>query len=207
LGGQIVDRVLGFVDGFNLDFGIREAGYKSLLWLDVSKLVAGLCKREQTCVGTRYFTARINGPGPKHERQKILLEAYEALPDCKVYFGQYQTSTKHCSSCGARWNVSSEKMTDVNIAVELLSGAYLNEFDTALVVSADSDLAPAVETTIRLFGKRVVMAFPPSRHSSRLSRSATGHFHISRAKLAQSQLPETITKPDGYVLRRPSSWV
>jgi uncharacterized LabA/DUF88 family protein len=201
-----VDRVLGFVDGFNLYFGIREAGYRSLLWLDVSRLVVGLCKQGQTCVGTRYFTARITGPGPKRERQKTLLEAYETLPDLRVHFGHYLTSLKRCSSCGARWNVSSEKMTDVNIAVELLSGAFLNEFDTALVVSADSDLAPAVEKTIQLFGKRVVMAFPPRRHSSLLIKSATGYFHISRAKLAQSQLPATITKPDGYLLRRPSSW-
>jgi hypothetical protein len=201
-----VERVLGFVDGFNLYFGLREAGYRSLLWLDVSKLVANLCRQHQTCVGTRYFTARISGPGPKRERQKSLLEAYETLPDCRIHFGQYLTSSKTCSFCGASWNVPSEKMTDVNIAVELLSSAFLNEFDTALVISGDSDLAPAVEKTRQLFGKRVVVAFPPARYSFRLSALASAYFHISRAKLAKSQLPEVITKPDGYVLRRPASW-
>lgn len=201
-----MERVLGFVDGFNLYFGLREAGYRSLLWLDVSRLVANLCRQHQTCVGTRYFTARISGPGPKHERQKSLLEAYETLPDCRIHFGQYLTSVKTCSSCGASWNVPSEKMTDVNIAVELLSAAFLNEFDTAMVISGDSDLAPAVEKTRQLFGKRVVVAFPPARYSFRLSTLASAYFHISRATLAKSQLPESITKPDGYTLRRPASW-
>ena len=65
-----MERVLGFVDGFNLYFGLKEAGYDSLLWLDVSRLIANLCKSHQTFVGVRYFTARLNGPGPKHDRQK-----------------------------------------------------------------------------------------------------------------------------------------
>jgi uncharacterized LabA/DUF88 family protein len=201
-----VERVLGFVDGFNLYFGLRAAGYKPLLWLDISKLVSNLCKPHQTCMGVNYFTARINGPGPKHDRQKTLLEAYETLTDCKVHFGIYQSSSRICSSCGAQWNQSSEKMTDVNIAVEMMSAAALNEFDTALLVSADSDLAPAVQKTIQLFGKRVVIAFPPKRVSHRLCTLASAYFHISRRQLANSQLAETITKPDGFVLRRPPSW-
>jgi uncharacterized LabA/DUF88 family protein len=201
-----VERVLGFVDGFNLYFGLRAAGYKPLLWLDISKLASNLCKPHQTCMGVNYFTARINGPGPKHDRQKTLLEAYETLTDCKVHFGIYQSSSRTCSSCGAQWNQSSEKMTDVNIAVEMMSAAALNEFDTALLVSADSDLAPAVQKTIQLFGKRVVIAFPPKRVSHRLCTLASAYFHISRRQLANSQLAETITKPDGFVLRRPPSW-
>jgi NYN domain-containing protein len=204
--GRFVERVLGFVDGFNLYFGLREAKYKGLLWLDVSRLVSNLCKPRQTCIGVKYFTARISGPGPKHDRQKTLLEAYETLANCNIHYGVYQTNSKTCSSCKAAWNQSSEKMTDVNIAVEMLSAAALDEFDTALLVSADSDLAPAVQKTIELFNKRVVIAFPPKRNSYRLRTLASAYFHISRAQLAKSQLPETITKPDGFVLERPPSW-
>jgi hypothetical protein len=201
-----MERVLGFVDGFNLYFGMRAAGYKPLLWLDVSMLVANLCKPHQACLGVGYFTARINGPGPKHERQKTLLEAYETLTDCKVHFGVYQSNPHTCTSCGAQWMQASEKMTDVNIAVEMLSAAALDEFDTALLVSADSDLAPAVQKAVQLFKKRVVVAFPPKRVSHRLSTLASAFFHISRRHLASSQLPETVTKSDGFVLRRPPSW-
>ena len=201
-----MERVLGFVDGFNLYFGLREAGYQRFLWLDVSRMVANLCKPRQTCLGVNYFTARINGPGPKHDRQKALLEAYETLADCKVHFGVYQSNSVTCASCGVRRTQSSEKMTDVNIAVEMLSAAALNQFDTALLVSADSDLAPAVQKTIQLFKKRVVVAFPPKRSSYRLSTLASGYFYISRSHLAKSQLPETVTRPDGFALQRPSSW-
>ena len=201
-----MERVLGFVDGFNLYFGLRQAGYKKFLWLDVSKLVSNLCKPQQTYVGVNYFTARINGPGSKHDRQKTLLEAYETLTDCKLHFGIYQSNLRTCASCGTQWTQSSEKMTDVNIAVEMLSAAAQNEFDTALLVSADSDLAPAIQKTMALYGKRVVIAFPPERTSHRLSTLASGFFHISRKQLANSQLPETVIRQDGFTLQRPPSW-
>ncbi len=202
----MVERVIGFVDGFNLYFGLREARLKRYLWLDVSKLVSNLCTSQQTYQGVNYFTARISGPGPKHDRQKTLLEAYETLTDCKVHFGIYQSNISTCKTCGAKWIQASEKMTDVNIAVEMLSAAAQNEFDTALLVSADSDLAPAVQKTIQLYGKRVVLAFPPRRTSHRLSALASAYFNISRRHLAKSQLPSTVTRPDGFVLSRPSSW-
>jgi len=201
-----VERVLGFVDGFNLYFGLKQAGYDTLLWLDVSRLVGNLCKPHQECMGVRYFTARLNGPGPKHERQKTLLEAYETLKDCSVHFGVYQTNSRTCSACGAPWYQANEKMTDVNIAVEMLSGAFNDEFDTALLISADSDLAPAVQKTVELFKKRVVIAFPPKRFSTRLRDLASAYTYISRAQLARSQLSPTITRQDGFVLRCPAPW-
>ena len=138
--------------------------------------------------------------------KKILLEAYETLNDCSVHFGVYQTHSRSCSSCGAPWNQANEKMTDVNIAVEMLSAAFKDEFDTALLVSADSDLAPAVQKTMELFDKRVVIAFPPKRKSYRLRTLASGFTNISRTQLAKSQLPPTVTRQDGFVLQCPASW-
>lgn len=201
-----MERVLGFVDGFNLYFGLKQAGYDSLLWLDVSRLVGSLCKPHQECMGVHYFTARLNGPGPKHNRQKILLEAYETLAACTVHFGVYQTNSRTCSSCGTPWNQTNEKMTDVNIAVEMLSAAFKDEFDTALLISGDSDLAPAIQKTRELFGKRVVVAFPPKRFSTRLRDLASAYTYISRAHLAKSQLAATVTRQDGFVLHCPASW-
>jgi len=103
--------------------------------------------------------------------------------------------------------VPNEKMTDVNIAVEILKDVYQNEFDAALLISADSDLVPPVKTVRELFpNKRVVVASPPGRYSIDLAESANKSFVISRRNIAKSLLPEEIEKADGYILRCPSLW-
>ncbi len=47
-----------------------------------------------------------------------------------------------------------EKGTDVNIAVDLLTGAFLDVYDVAILVSADADYIKAIEEVKRL-GKHV----------------------------------------------------
>jgi uncharacterized LabA/DUF88 family protein len=91
--------------------------------------------------------------------------------------------------------------------VELLTDTFTNNFDTAIIVSADSDLSPPIEKVRLLFPqKRILVAFPPGRSSKRLMQIALGYFYISRSRLAQSQLPNQITLPSGYVLNRPQPW-
>jgi uncharacterized LabA/DUF88 family protein len=98
-------------------------------------------------------------------------------------------------------------MTDVNIATEILTDAFQDRFETALLISADSDLTGPILAVRRLFpAKRVVVAFPPDRHSVQLARAASTSFPIGRRKIAASQLPDRVTKPDGFVLQRPAKW-
>lgn len=100
-----------------------------------------------------------------------------------------------------------EKITDVNIATELLLDAFDDIFDTAIVVSRDSDLSPLIRAIRQRFAhKRVVMAFPPRRHSSQLEQVASAYFQVNRAKLAQSQLPDRVTLPNGHIVTRPPKW-
>ena len=64
-------------------------------------------------------------------------------------------------------------MADVNIAVELLGDAQGDVFDTAMVISGDSDLSSPIESVRwRYSGKRVIVAFPPDRASK---NCAVGH--------------------------------
>jgi len=98
-------------------------------------------------------------------------------------------------------------MTDVNIAVEMMSDAYQDRFDVALLVSADSDLVGPVKAIHHLFPrKRVVSVFPSGRWSSALKSAAAGSLQIERDILAKSQFPEEVCKPNGYILRRPAEW-
>jgi uncharacterized LabA/DUF88 family protein len=47
-----------------------------------------------------------------------------------------------------------EKGVDVKLAIDMIVGAYEDEFDTVILISSDTDLIPAVEKVIKK-GKRV----------------------------------------------------
>jgi uncharacterized LabA/DUF88 family protein len=203
----MAERVNAYLDGFNLYFGMRDKRWKSLYWLDVGTLAQELLKPHQVLGATKYFTARISGPNSKQVRQATYLLALEAVGRCKIIYGRYQSSPMKCRYCGGGWEQSQEKMTDVNIAVEMLSDAVEDVFDTALLVSGDADLVPAVETIRRLFpAKRIVAAFPPERVSQALRKEVHAHFVIGRLNLARSQLPESVARANGTTLTRPAKW-
>jgi uncharacterized LabA/DUF88 family protein len=203
-------RVIAYIDGFNLFFGMRSKGWRRYYWLDPRALASNLLKPGQELVATKCFTARIS-PSPhdadKHKRQSTYLEAIETLTDTGIVYGHYLPKRQQCFRCRATWTSHEEKMTDVNIAVEMLQDAFTDAFDTALVLSADSDLTAPVEAVRKgLPDKRIVLACPPNRQSKRLEAAAHAAFRIGRKKLKDSQFPDEVAKPDGFVLRRPASW-
>lgn len=205
-----MQRVIVYVDGFNLYFGLKSKCWKRYYWLDLRQLALNLLQPEQSLVAVRYFTARISArpgnPG-KAKRQATFLEALETLSDFHMHYGHYLAKSKACPRCGATWVTHEEKMTDVNIAVELLGDAQDDRFDTAIIISGDSDLTTPVNTVRRRYpGKRVVIAFPPDRDSVQLRKAASAAFRIGRKKLKDSQFPQCVPKADGYILQCPAEW-
>ena len=212
-------RVIAYVDGFNLYFGMREAGLRRCYWLNVQALARSLLRPNQQLMLTKYFTARIAGGksddppararalDEKRKRQSDFLEALHTLADFELYEGHYLGKSVRCRACGAAWRTHEEKMTDVQIATEMLADAFTDRFDVALLVSADSDLVPPTRMIRRLYPeKRIVVCFPPERTSVALRRAANASLDIRVSGLEASQFPETVIKPDGHVLRRPERW-
>ena len=205
-----MQRVMVYVDGFNLYFGLRSKGWRRYYWADLRRLAKNLLRPEQTLIAVRYFSARISarpGHSGKRKRQATYLEALETLPDFHIHFGHYLAKPQQCNTCGATWDTNEEKMTDVNIAVELLGDAQDDSFDTAIILSGDSDLTTAVQAVRRRYpDKRVIIAFPPDRNSIQMRKVASGWFRIGRKTLKDSQFPDRVTKADGFVLERPEQW-
>ena len=54
-------RVITYIDGFNLYFGLKEKGWRKYYWLDVQLLSHTLLRNYQDLVRTKYFTARLLG--------------------------------------------------------------------------------------------------------------------------------------------------
>lgn len=201
------ERVIAYIDGFNLYFGLKEKGWKKQYWLDVALLAANLLRSEQRLMGVNYFTARISGTRAKRGRQNAYLEALKEIGACYMHFGVYRQNSRECKRCNLVDNVPNEKMTDVNIAVAMMTDAFQNNFDTALLITADSDLTPPVRKIRELFpSKRITAAFPPNRSSKELMSAVNGYIRVDRATLNQSLLPETIQKSNGYVIQRPDRW-
>lgn len=203
-------RVAVYIDGFNLFYGLRDKGWRRYYWLNVYKLAENLLRAGQTLAAVRYFTARVypdaDDPG-KVARQNIYLEALETIAGLSTHYGHFLPRTRRCPNCGELSQTYEEKMTDVNIAVELVRDAHEYLFDAAIVVSADSDLSrPITAIRERFPDKRTIVAFPPNRFSSHLRQIADASFLMRRDTLRDSQLPERITKQDGIVLTRPASW-
>ena len=164
-----MERIIAYVDGFNMYFGLKSSGWRRYYWLNIQELAHNLLLANQQLIFTKYFTTRVSDPPDKQRRQATFIEALETLSDFKIFYGHYQLNPRVCRRCGFPDNVPNEKMTDVNIAVELLTDAFQDQFDTALLVSADSDLTAPVAAVKRLFPtKRVVAAFPPNRSSKHL---------------------------------------
>ena len=140
-------RVITSIDGFNLYFGMKDAGYRRYSWLDLVALSRGLLKADQCLAQARSFTSRVKADpsdAGKTHRQAAYLDALATLPQLSIAYGHYLSKPMQCRSCGATWTRREEKMTDVNIACGLLEDAYLDRFDTALIISGDSDLTPPI---------------------------------------------------------------
>lgn len=187
-------------------FGLKAAGFGYTKWLDLVKLSESLLKPDQEINKVKYFTSRVGDDPEKQKRQTTYIEALEST-GVEVYYGQYQRGRMDCNRCGHVWPYYSEKMTDVNIAVQIIIDAFKDEYDMAMLVSGDSDLVPPIKAVHENFKqKRVFVAFPPKRHNASVALVAKGSLVIGRRKLSDSQLPDEITKANGYVLKKPQEW-
>jgi uncharacterized LabA/DUF88 family protein len=199
------DRVIVYVDGLNLHHGLRQQYGRRYHWLDLEALAGRMLAPGQHLRQVHYFTARVRGDPGSVSRQSDYLDALAArCPRLTVTEGRFQEKRITCRSCGFVHLTYEEKETDVNIATALHNDATLDRYDTALLVSGDSDLSRVVRDINTR--KRVVIAFPPARHSVMLAQAARRHFHVPQAAIRNSQLPEAVMIAGGIKLERPVYW-
>ncbi len=201
------ERVIAYVDGFNLYFGMKQSFGGKMLWLNLQNLVLSLLKPNQELICVKYFTSRVKNKPDKERRQKMYIEALETLSNFEITYGHYQSHTETCRRCGHSYPYSNEKMTDVNIAVAMMEDAHKDLYDVAFLVTGDSDLVPPIKSIHQIFtNKRVFVGFPPQRENVSVKNVARGCLTIGRKKLLDAQFPMEVVKKDGYILKRPNSW-
>jgi uncharacterized LabA/DUF88 family protein len=201
--------VVTYIDGFNLYFGIRWQAMKegtpeapdplwySYLWLDLERMCRRMLTDRQDLTSIKYFTAPIIGSKSKQQRQNAYLDAIRTLPKVQVILGRFEPDKKECVKCKYPNLHPQEKKTDVNIATSLICDAISDSYDTAILVTADSDIIPAIDAVKKLKpNKRLLVAFPPNRYSKELEDATHAKIRIWEPMLRKSGLP-VIIKRDG----------
>jgi hypothetical protein len=86
-----VERLIVYVDGFNLYNGLHDAAGNRLLWLDIVRL-AQLLRPRSSLVQVKYFTATVLNEPEAQARQDRYIEALRALHpgSLTVIKGQFQ---------------------------------------------------------------------------------------------------------------------
>ncbi|MCL2673082.1 MAG: NYN domain-containing protein [Alphaproteobacteria bacterium] len=103
----------------------------------------------------------------------------------------------------------SEKCTDINLATGLVADAYEDLFDTALLVTNDSDQVATVSTLKRRPDKNLRILTPVQENGSQ-SKDLFDSCHdvqiIRQYHMADSQLPTVVRSGAEQIFRRPDQW-
>lgn len=141
-------KLMVFIDGQNLFYGCKS--FQQGFQYDVDKLIDVLKNLEpdRELVDVCYYGSLlppnpdIKGDDLRWARQQAF---YEMLKyKFRTLIKQAQPRQTTCKSCGATFTEHKEKGIDVALATDYLLYGLMNEYDVAIIVSGDSDLAPVI---------------------------------------------------------------
>ena len=209
-----------YIDGFNLYNGsVKNTPFK---WLDLAAMCSTLLPGRRINK-IRYFTARVLAFDHDPQaplRQDIYLRALRTIPNIIVHKGWFAARPTLLPKYPLIYPRSNrppqlvkvlrmeEKRTDVNIATYLLVDCFLDDFDEAVVISNDADLALPIEIVRTQFGKTIgiINPHPKTKISGDMIKAATFHLRsINKKVLATSQFHPSLTDAKGN-FTKPASW-
>jgi uncharacterized LabA/DUF88 family protein len=200
-----------YIDSFNLYYGSLNKPHQNrgTKWLDLEQWLSKILLQNDI-QKIKFYTARVSGKYDplKPVRQDTYFRALKTLPTVEIIEGFFLLKTQkiHISPdvcISAR--VFEEKGTDVNLATNLVNDAYKKKFDTAIVVSNDSDLAEAVRIVTQEVGLKVGVLNPYSKFNKQLIRYATFKHGIRDKAILASQFPAVLTDKVG-AFSKPVTW-
>jgi len=220
-----------YVDAFNVYYGCtKDTPYR---WLNLARLCELLLTNNeinQIKVFTGLVKPRPNDP-QQPVRQQTYLRALRTIPNLTIIEGSFLTHPRMFPRSTPRPDgrfeyvevlYTEEKGSDVNLASHLLYDAFAGDYEMAVIMSNDSDLAEPVRMVKVLLRKKIGILNPQInrpeyrkadgtvdyrkvRFSYELRRYANFYKPITEEALAQSQFPEELTDEVG-TFRKPAGW-
>lgn len=207
--GTVMARTIFFIDGFNLYHSLvdpqtvkRLGKYK---WLNLKNLCEIFLETKDQLVDIYYFTAICSWDSGKAFRHELFIAALENT-GVMVVKGKFKLVTKKCrATCKERFKTHEEKRTDVSIGVKLFSLA--GSYDKAFILTADSDLIPAVQEVKHFFpDKKIICILPFGKSANELKSICDESRKIKEKHLSTSLFNFDITLSNGKVISCPDKW-
>lgn len=210
--------VVAFIDGFNLYHSLiardrtGNSPYHVYRWLNYWALCERYVESGDRLVAVYWFTAYVpwkvpSDPEKKNRHRKLV--AVNKRLGVTVEWGKFRPVTKRCrATCREYYQTFEEKRTDVKIALFIQKLAYEGRYTKGIVVSGDTDLAPAIEMAVSLDPQiTFVNVVPIGQSSAELSRLPnTVQVRMSVQDLVASRLPDSISLKGKAKFDCPAEW-
>lgn len=157
-------RVAIFIDGSNLYYSLRNLKMKRIDFQKLSRLLT----KDRVLIKAFYYNAPLDISINKEqywEMQKFLDEL-KKIPGFEIVLCKRKKYIKEDKSVHFEM-----KGDDVYLAIDMVSGAYENLFDVAILVSGDEDFVPVIKRLQKL-GKVVENAYFKKSSSNALKNCA-----------------------------------
>lgn len=207
-------RYIAYVDGFNFyNRRLKKTPYK---WVDLVKLFTSFNFQNATSIQVKYFTAKVlnrpNNPSVR-QRQEIYIRAL-LTTNVEVFYGQFKTRDVKGAMLDSKGmptrNIVTvrkyeEKGSDVNIATQMVADAFRGNFDAAILLSNDTDLAGPLKIINDDEKKPVILITPENYHMIELKRHSSTSKFIEDQQLIDSLFPNLLSDSKGKI-HKPKDW-
>jgi uncharacterized LabA/DUF88 family protein len=201
-----MSRYCFYIDGFNVYYALeKNPAYHKYKWLNYRKIAESVVGATDTIAGIFYFTTIVRWHPAGVERHERYIKALRSA-GVETIRGRFLEKDIKCHICKKYFKVHEEKQTDVNIALKVLGDAVDNLYDKALIISADSDLLPVIESVYRQKPeKEIGVMFPIGRTSFELRQKASFRRKMPEELLRDCQFPDQFNI-DNTIIERPINW-
>ena len=200
-------RVSVYIDGFNLYHSTLQHTHPDCRWLNLMELSKRLINpKTEEITGVNYFSALATWMPDRAKKHLLYIQALRTV-GVKDILGKFSIRERKCPICKGCYQAHEEKKTDINIAITLLGDAMADKFDTALILSGDSDLAPVTTKLKQLCPqKKIGIIIPKGQSAMHLKQNADFFKKIQTRDLKKSLLPEQVTYND-RIITAPTGWL
>jgi uncharacterized LabA/DUF88 family protein len=162
--GDMTERVMIFIDGSNLYHSLKN--FFKRTDIDIGKLGSKLLDKRRL-IRIYYYNAKVGlkEEPARYRDQQAFFASVSAIPYCELRLGRLVY---------INWPNTPpyEKGVDIQLATDMITHSFKNNYDVAVLVAGDNDYVGALQA-VKDNGKNVEVALFGKERTSRQLRVAT----------------------------------